>query len=224
MVAISSSDWSSTSLRITTLRCRVGSATNLDSAVSIHSVERFLGDLALERGWSFDAPLVPTGRRVLGLTSAKNAPFVRSLGLYDAVVTYGSEVSALGEDRGDTDERWIYIDVAGNDERLSCDQGHALQLRGRVFLFRSGFFAGFLFRFFVGLFLFSFLLFNFGRRRIDLSGGDIRQNRCVGYSSQVGSCGGGCSGGRVSDCLLCQKFRRKQYRKNQPIVVFHNSR
>ena len=27
---------------------------NLDSAVSIHSVERFLGDLALERGWQFD--------------------------------------------------------------------------------------------------------------------------------------------------------------------------
>ena len=28
----------------------------LDSAVSIHSVERFLGDLALERGWLFDPP------------------------------------------------------------------------------------------------------------------------------------------------------------------------
>ncbi|MGZ4521291.1 MAG: NAD(P)-binding protein, partial [Mycobacteriaceae bacterium] len=29
---------------------------NLDSAVSIHSVERFLGDLARERGWMFDPP------------------------------------------------------------------------------------------------------------------------------------------------------------------------
>jgi len=38
---------------------------SLDSAVSIHSVERFLGDLALERGWSFDPPSVPSGRRVL---------------------------------------------------------------------------------------------------------------------------------------------------------------
>jgi len=38
---------------------------SLDSAVSIHSVERFLGDLALERGWSFDPPPVRTGRRVL---------------------------------------------------------------------------------------------------------------------------------------------------------------
>jgi NADPH-dependent glutamate synthase beta subunit-like oxidoreductase len=37
----------------------------LDSAVSIHSVERFLGDQALEHGWSFDAPAARTGRRVL---------------------------------------------------------------------------------------------------------------------------------------------------------------
>jgi NADPH-dependent glutamate synthase beta subunit-like oxidoreductase len=37
----------------------------LDSSVSIHSVERFLGDLALEKGWAFDPPPPPTGRRVL---------------------------------------------------------------------------------------------------------------------------------------------------------------
>lgn len=37
----------------------------LDSAVSIHSVERFLGDLALEREWRFEPPSVRTGRRVL---------------------------------------------------------------------------------------------------------------------------------------------------------------
>jgi NADPH-dependent glutamate synthase beta subunit-like oxidoreductase len=39
---------------------------NLDSAVSIHAVERFLGDLALEQGWAFDAPPpVPSAKRVL---------------------------------------------------------------------------------------------------------------------------------------------------------------
>ena len=38
---------------------------SLDSAVSIHSVERFLGDLALERGWSFGPPPVRSGKRVL---------------------------------------------------------------------------------------------------------------------------------------------------------------
>ena len=38
---------------------------HLDSAVSIHAVERFLGDLALERGWRYAAPSVRTGKRVL---------------------------------------------------------------------------------------------------------------------------------------------------------------
>ncbi len=38
---------------------------NLDSSVSIHAVERFLGDLALERGWRFDPPPVHSGKRVL---------------------------------------------------------------------------------------------------------------------------------------------------------------
>ncbi len=38
---------------------------NLDSAVSIHGIERFLGDLALERGWAFDRPPVRSGKRVL---------------------------------------------------------------------------------------------------------------------------------------------------------------
>lgn len=38
---------------------------NLDSAVSIHAVERFLGDLAREQGWAFDPPVSRSGRRVL---------------------------------------------------------------------------------------------------------------------------------------------------------------
>jgi NADPH-dependent glutamate synthase beta subunit-like oxidoreductase len=37
----------------------------LDSAVSIHAVERFLGDLATEQGWTFDPPPTSTGKRVL---------------------------------------------------------------------------------------------------------------------------------------------------------------
>ncbi len=39
--------------------------SQLDSAVSIHSVERFLGDLARERGWTFDPPPARTGKRIL---------------------------------------------------------------------------------------------------------------------------------------------------------------
>jgi NADPH-dependent glutamate synthase beta subunit-like oxidoreductase len=38
---------------------------SLDSAVSIHAVERFLGDLALEHRWLLDAPPVRSGKRVL---------------------------------------------------------------------------------------------------------------------------------------------------------------
>ena len=37
----------------------------LDSAVSIHSVERFLGDLAVENGWALPMPSAHTGKRVL---------------------------------------------------------------------------------------------------------------------------------------------------------------
>ncbi|MDO5710216.1 MAG: NAD(P)-binding protein [Micrococcales bacterium] len=37
----------------------------LDSAVSIHGVERYLGDRALESGWRFEMPIRRSGRRVL---------------------------------------------------------------------------------------------------------------------------------------------------------------
>ena len=37
----------------------------LDAAVSIHGVERYLGDLAIERGWEFERSAPASGRRVL---------------------------------------------------------------------------------------------------------------------------------------------------------------
>ena len=36
-----------------------------DSSVSIHAVERFLGDLALEKDWQFEKPSHSTGKRIL---------------------------------------------------------------------------------------------------------------------------------------------------------------
>jgi formate dehydrogenase (NADP+) beta subunit len=39
--------------------------TELDGAVSIHSVERYLGDLAVDAGWQFEKPRFSSGRRVL---------------------------------------------------------------------------------------------------------------------------------------------------------------
>jgi NADPH-dependent glutamate synthase beta subunit-like oxidoreductase len=38
---------------------------HLDTAVSIHAVERFLGDSASQHGWTFGPPPQPTGKRVL---------------------------------------------------------------------------------------------------------------------------------------------------------------
>ncbi len=37
----------------------------LDGAVSVHAVERFLGDTARDQGWQFEPPPQPTGKRVL---------------------------------------------------------------------------------------------------------------------------------------------------------------
>lgn len=37
----------------------------LDSSVSIHAVERFLGDLAIEKGWQFNKPSKQTHKRIL---------------------------------------------------------------------------------------------------------------------------------------------------------------
>ncbi len=38
---------------------------DVDSAVSIHAIERYLGDLALERGWQFECPTEVSGKRIL---------------------------------------------------------------------------------------------------------------------------------------------------------------
>lgn len=50
---------------------------HVDSSVSIHAVERFLGDMAIDKGWHFEPPILATGKRVLilgagpsGLTAA----------------------------------------------------------------------------------------------------------------------------------------------------------
>jgi 2-oxoacid:acceptor oxidoreductase delta subunit (pyruvate/2-ketoisovalerate family) len=39
--------------------------TQIDEAVGINSVERFLGDMAIARGWTFHAPEAETGKRAL---------------------------------------------------------------------------------------------------------------------------------------------------------------
>jgi NADPH-dependent glutamate synthase beta subunit-like oxidoreductase len=54
----------------------------MDSAVSIHAVERYLGDLALDQGWVFGRAAGPSGRRVLVIgagPSGLSAAYVSTL-------------------------------------------------------------------------------------------------------------------------------------------------
>ena len=71
----------------------------LDGAVSIHGVERHLGDLAIERGWALDPPPERTGRRVLvvgsGPSGLSAAYHLARLG-HDVVVRdHGAEAGGM---------------------------------------------------------------------------------------------------------------------------------
>ena len=48
-----------------TTRARTPVTAELDEPVSIHAVERFLGDLALKEGWTIEPDEPPSGKRVL---------------------------------------------------------------------------------------------------------------------------------------------------------------
>ena len=65
----------------------------LDAAVGINSVERFLGDEALKRGWKFKAPAAATGKRVLvvgaGPSGLSAAYHLRRLGHAVKIVEAG---------------------------------------------------------------------------------------------------------------------------------------
>ncbi|KAJ7161455.1 hypothetical protein C8R43DRAFT_992917 [Mycena crocata] len=51
-----------------------------------------------------------TNVKIVGLTSKRNIVFTKGLSLYDEVVEYDSFTSQLGR------EKWVYVDVAGNDD------------------------------------------------------------------------------------------------------------
>ena len=70
---------------------------SLDSAVSIHSVERFLGDLALDREWLFDPPAARTGKRVLVVGAG---PSGLSAGYHLARLGHEVELRDAGEQPG----------------------------------------------------------------------------------------------------------------------------
>jgi len=53
------------------------------------------------------------GMKVVGLTSGRNLEFTKGLGLYDVVVEY-DQIGEYFKERN-VEERWLYIDVAGNE-------------------------------------------------------------------------------------------------------------
>jgi NADPH-dependent glutamate synthase beta subunit-like oxidoreductase len=70
---------------------------NVDSTVSIHSVERFLGDLALEQGWAFDPPAVRSGKRALVIGAG---PSGLSAAYHLARLGHEVEIRDAGEESG----------------------------------------------------------------------------------------------------------------------------
>ncbi len=69
----------------------------LDSAVSIHAVERFLGDQAIEQGWMFEAPAVRSGKRVLVIGAG---PSGLSAACHLARLGHDVEIRDAGADPG----------------------------------------------------------------------------------------------------------------------------
>ena len=71
----------------------------LDDAVGINSVERFLGDEALKRGWRFAAPAAESGKRVLvvgaGPSGMSAAYHLRQLGHQVTVVDAGPMMGGM---------------------------------------------------------------------------------------------------------------------------------
>jgi len=68
--------------------------TGLDAAISIHGVERYLGDLALEKGWTFPKPDHPTGLKVLIIGAG---PSGLSAAYHLATLGHSVEIRDAGE-------------------------------------------------------------------------------------------------------------------------------
>jgi NADPH-dependent glutamate synthase beta subunit-like oxidoreductase len=106
----------------------------LDAAVGINSVERFLGDEALKRGWRFDAPASETGRQVLvvgaGPSGLSAAYQLRRLG--HRVTVREAGLMAGGMLRFGIPQYRLPRDVLDAEIRRLLDMGVVLQLGAKV--------------------------------------------------------------------------------------------
>lgn len=106
----------------------------LDEAVGINSVERFLGDLAIEQGWAPPPPAPPSGRRVLvvGAGPAGLAAAYHLSRLGHAVVIQDAGPAAGGMMRFGIPRYRLPRDVLEAEVQRILDLGVELRLNTRV--------------------------------------------------------------------------------------------
>jgi 2-oxoacid:acceptor oxidoreductase delta subunit (pyruvate/2-ketoisovalerate family) len=106
----------------------------LDSAVGINSVERFLGDEAIRRGWKFDPPGHETGKHVLvvgaGPSGLSAAYHLRRLG--HRVTIHEAGPVAGGMMRFGIPQYRLPRDVLDAEARRILDLGVELKLNSKV--------------------------------------------------------------------------------------------
>ncbi|HET6265305.1 MAG TPA: NAD(P)-binding protein [Usitatibacter sp.] len=106
----------------------------LDESVGINSVERFLGDEALRRGWKFEPPAAASGKRVLvvgaGPSGLSAAYHLRRLG--HAVKIMEAGPFAGGMMRFGIPKYRLPREVLDGEVRRILEMGVELELNGRV--------------------------------------------------------------------------------------------
>jgi 2-oxoacid:acceptor oxidoreductase delta subunit (pyruvate/2-ketoisovalerate family) len=106
----------------------------IDAAVGINSVERFLGDLAIEKGWRFAAPQTLSGKRVLvvgaGPAGLSAAYHLRRLG-HDVTIREAGPLAG-GMMRFGIPKYRLPRDVLDAEVARILDMGVALELEAKV--------------------------------------------------------------------------------------------